>query len=231
MPIPAIAAPQVTRKCARSCTWGSLAALRNTVVPGTATAAIKAFSVAVTLGSSRKMSAAASFLPSIWYVSPTVISAPSRSSASRCVSTRRRPMMSPPGGGRLTRPKRASIGPASRIDARMRAHRAASSSRDSARDASMSTVFGPVQLTAAPSPASSASIVSTSRMWGTLSMRQGPSVRRVAARMGRAAFLLPAGRTVPFRGRPPETQNIAAMVRPTYGAACIRVKRSRTFRR
>src|SRR6266516_2365749 len=44
-------------------------------------------------------------------------------------------------------------------------------------------------------------------MWGTLSMRQGPSASSVAARMGRAAFLLPAGWIVPLSGRPPETQN------------------------
>ena len=45
------------RKCARSCTCGSLAALRRMVVPVAATAAVSAFSVAVTLGSSRKTSA------------------------------------------------------------------------------------------------------------------------------------------------------------------------------
>ena len=37
------------------------------------------------------------------------------------MSTRRRPMTSPPGGGSVTRPKRASIGPARRIEARIRA--------------------------------------------------------------------------------------------------------------
>ena len=40
-----------------SCTCGSAAALRRIVVPFAATAAISAFSVPVTLGSSRKMSA------------------------------------------------------------------------------------------------------------------------------------------------------------------------------
>src|SRR5207248_106862 len=71
--------------------------------------------------------------------------------------------------------------------------------------------------------------VSTSRMWGTLSMRQGPSARRVAARMGSAAFLFPAGRIVPFSGRPPDTRNDGGMVTASYGAACARVKRTRTF--
>ena len=54
---PRCRAPSATRKCARSCTCGSEAALRRSVVPSAATAAISAFSVAVTLGSSRKTSA------------------------------------------------------------------------------------------------------------------------------------------------------------------------------
>src|SRR5947199_203933 len=138
---------------------------------------------------------------------PTVISAPSCSSARKWVSTRRRPITSPPGGGKLTRPKRASIGPASRIDARIRAHNLGSSSGGSARAVFTSTAFGAVHATAAPRCASSSSIVSTSRMWGTLSMRQGPSASSVAARIGRAAFLLRVGWIVPLSGRPPETQS------------------------
>ena len=43
------------------------------------------------------------------------------------MSTRRRPMTSPPGGGRVTWPNRASSGPASRIDARILAQSAGSS--------------------------------------------------------------------------------------------------------
>src|SRR6058998_2387896 len=127
-------------------------------------------------------------------------------------------MTSPPGGGSCTRPKRASIGPASRIDARMRAHSSASSSRGVAGRASTVRVLLPVHSTAAPRCASNASIVSTSRMRGTLSNRHGPSASRVAARMGRAAFLLPAGRIVPWSGRPPETQNVDAM-------GCVKLRR------
>src|SRR3989442_1783119 len=108
LPMPSIAAPNDTRKRARSWTCGSDAALRRTVVPGARTAAINAFSVPVTLGSSRKISAALS-LPSSLYASPTVTSAPRRSSARKCVSTRRRPMTSPPGGGSVTPPKRACV--------------------------------------------------------------------------------------------------------------------------
>ena len=55
--MPSILAPSATRKRARSCTWGSPAAFITTVRPGAVTAAIRAFSVAVTEASSRKMSA------------------------------------------------------------------------------------------------------------------------------------------------------------------------------
>src|SRR5437773_5684225 len=204
--MPSMAAPRETRNRARSWTCGSDAALRNTVVPLARTAAIRAFSVPVTLGSSRKMSAPLS-LPSSVYASPTVTSAPSRSSARKCVSTRRRPMTSPPGGGSVTRPKRASIGPASKVEARISLLRAGSSDFGSARLVSISTVFAPCHCTLAPTCCSNARSVSTSRMRGTLSIRHGPSARSVAARMGRAAFLLPAGRIVPERGRPPVTRN------------------------
>ena len=51
---------------------------------------------------------------------PCSIVAPSARNASRCGSRRRRPITSPPGGGIAARPKRASSGPASRNEARMR---------------------------------------------------------------------------------------------------------------
>jgi len=111
----------------------------------------------------------------------------------------------------------------------MRAHNAGSSSRGSARAASTSTLLGPVQRTTAPRCASSSSIVSTSRMWGTLSIRHSPSATSVAARMGRAAFLLPAGRMVPLSGRPPVTAKDGGMGVASYAAACAGVKRSRTY--
>ena len=57
LPMPSIGPPSMTKKRARSCTCGSQAALRSTVVPRAAAAAHSAFSVPVTLGSSRKMSA------------------------------------------------------------------------------------------------------------------------------------------------------------------------------
>ena len=57
VPMPSIRAPRVTRNRARSCTWGSQAAFHTAVCPGARTAAMRAFSVAVTEASSRKISA------------------------------------------------------------------------------------------------------------------------------------------------------------------------------
>ena len=57
VPMPSIWAPRTLRKCARSWTCGSLAAFRTVVRPTAVTAAISAFSVAVTEASSRKISA------------------------------------------------------------------------------------------------------------------------------------------------------------------------------
>ena len=164
VPMPPISAPSAARKWHRSCTCGSHAAFRSTVGPPAATAAINAFSVAVTLGSSRKMSVPARRFASILYAVPTVTSAPNCSRARKWVSMRRRPITSPPGGGSVTLPNRASIGPASKIDARIRAQSLGSRSRASAPAVFTSTEFGPVQRTAAPRPARSSSIVSTSRM-------------------------------------------------------------------
>src|SRR5215213_7490309 len=97
-------------------------------MPEAREAAMSAFSVAVTEASSRWNSVPLS--PSgarKRYVRSATTSAPSASSASRWESTRRRPMTSPPGSGTSALPKRASNGPASRIDARMRSESPSSS--------------------------------------------------------------------------------------------------------
>ena len=69
--------------------------------------------------------------------------APSPASANRCVSTRRRPITSPPGGGTSARPKRPSSGPASRIDARIRSASRSSSAVVETSAAHTRTSFGP----------------------------------------------------------------------------------------
>src|SRR6266513_1665503 len=129
------------------------------------------------------------------------IRAPSSAKAWMCGSSLRRPITSPPGGGTLARPRRASSGPASGNEARMRLASSASSSCVVISAACTRTSFSPVHSTSAPTSASSAIIVSTSRIRGTLCSTTGSLVSRHAARMGSAPFLLPAARTRPLSGR------------------------------
>ena len=99
-PIPSIGAPIATSMRARSWTCGSEAALRITVGPRVSAAAISAFSVAITDGSSIRKShgpqaeCGASDLDVVGSCSTV---APSARNASRCGSSRRRPITSPPG--------------------------------------------------------------------------------------------------------------------------------------
>ena len=97
-PIPSTRAPILVSRRARSWTWGSQAALEIVVAPGVSAAAISAFSVPITEGSSMKISQAQSppgALSSIQR-SPST-RAPRSLKASRWASRRRRPMKSPPG--------------------------------------------------------------------------------------------------------------------------------------
>ena len=112
-----------------------------------------------------------------------------RSSASRWGSRRRRPMKSPPGGGIRASPNRARSGPASRKEADLRRAPRRGRSGDG---------VGPQRQ---PVPAQSALTPSCRaprpgpRCRGseaTLPSTTSSSVSRQAARIGRAAFLLPA---------------------------------------
>src|SRR6478735_8560788 len=217
-PMPRMSAPIFTSMRARSCTWGSQAALPMIVVPGVRAAAMSAFSVAMTDGSSMNTSAARS--PPLGAVStmsrPWVYVAPSARKASRWGSRRRRPMTSPPGGGMSAWPKRASSGPASRNDARMRS----ACSRSMWAAASTSTAHRSSSLSSrhsasTPSPRRTRSIASTSRMRGTLRTRTSSEVSTEAARIGRAPFLFPAGTIVPLSGTPPSMTNFSMRLR--YG--------------
>ncbi len=89
---------------------------------------------------------------------------------------------------------------------RSAASRSSAMSAD-APDASRTISLGPRQSTLTPSPRSSASIASTSRIRGTLRSTTSSLVSSEAARMGRAPFLLPAGTTVPDNGTPPSITN------------------------
>src|SRR6266540_1032995 len=173
-PTPVIRAPSAFRKRQRSCTWGSQAALPMIVWPSATAAAMMVFSVAVTDASSRNIS-------------------PPRS----------RPMPSPPGEGSTQRPVRASSGPASSTEPRIREQSTGSSVVRWTLRGSMRTVLGSTSVTSAPVEATSWSMVSTSRMWGTFRSRTGSSASSEAATIGRAPFLLPAGRIMPLSGCPP----------------------------
>src|SRR3954454_8137283 len=136
--------------------------------------------------------------------------APSPEKASRCGSRRRRPMTSPPGGGRTARPKRASSGPASRNEARISSESPRSTSASGPTSAAHSAISCSARhSTVTPSRSSSAIIVRTSWMSGTLSMTTSSVVSRHAARIGSAAFLLPAGVTLPDSGTPPSMTNFS----------------------
>ena len=123
------------------------------------------------------------------------------------------------------RPKRASIGPASRIDARIRAQSSGSSGLGLDPAGVDPHRVGADPLGAGAEVARAArACVSTSRMRGMLSSSTGPSASNVAARIGSAAFLLPAGRTVPRSGRPPRTEKTGGMAQ-SYPSAVSGVKR------
>ena len=203
-PMPSICAPIATSIRARSWTCGSDAALRITVGPRVSAAAISAFSVAITDGSSIRKSHGLSPSGASSRISPRSSStvAPSARKASRCGSSRRRPITSPPGGGICARPKRASSGPASRNEARIRSASSRSTSQLSTLEASIEISPGPSHWTRAPSCSSSSVIASTSLILGTLRRITSSSVSRHAARIGSAPFLLPAG-VISARQGPP----------------------------
>ena len=132
-------------------------------------------------------------------------------------------MTSPPGGGITARPKRASSGPASRNEARMRSDSGRSTSTQSGlrSPAQSVTSLSPVHATRTPMWSSSPSIASTSLMRGTLRTTISSSVSTLAARMGRAPFLLPAGTTVPDNGAPPWMRNFSMSGRVVPAAEVV----------
>src|SRR5918997_4934271 len=221
-PMPWMSAPIFTSIRARSWTCGSQAALPITVEPGVRAAASRAFSVAMTDGSSMKTSPARRPPGARSSMSrPCSNVAPSAAKASRCGSRRRRPMTSPPGGGMRTRPTRASSGPASRNDARMRSDRSRSMTASSVETsaAQSATSWSDSHVTRTPRSSRSASIAPTSLIFGTFRTTTSSSVRTEAARIGSAPFLLPAGTIVPDRAMPPSMTNFSIGRRlPATGA-------------
>src|SRR5215218_4810373 len=208
-PIPEMRAPSPSRNRHRSWTWGSQAALPMVVSPSARTAAMMAFSVAVTDASSRNIGAPRSRPTSSSRALSKLAWTPRERKASRWVSSRRRPITSPPGGGSRQWPVLATRGAASSTEARRRPR------------GSMRTWLGPSRSTVAPVEATSSSMVSTSRIWGTLRSTTGSSASRQAATMGRAAFLFPDGRMVPLSGCPPLMTKLS-MTLPARGRSGAR---------
>ena len=145
--------------------------------------------------------------------------APIARNASRCGSRRRRPMTSPPGGDMIAWWKRASSGPARRNDARIRSACSSGTSTSCTAAAHSATSLGPRQAISTPMAVRMLSIVSTSRIRGTLFTTTSSSVRSAAARIASAPFLLPAGVIVPDRGTPPSMTN--------FSMSCTRRRRTR----
>ena len=130
-------------------------------------------------------------------------------------------MTSPPGGGIVARPNRASSGPARRNEARILLQSATSGVDLDTDVASTRTSFGPVHEASAPRSATRSSIVSTSRMRGTFESITGPSASSVAARIGSAPFLLPAARIDPLNGLEPKSVK-KKLKQPSFAAGVHR---------
>ena len=118
-------------------------------------------------------------------------------------------MKSPPGGGIRASPKRASSGPASRNEARMRAESASSGAVSVTPSACSRSSLCPDHRALTPRPSSTATWVSVSRIRGTFLSTTSSSVSRQAARIGKAAFLLPAAVISPESGGPPLITNFS----------------------
>ncbi len=129
--------------------------------------------------------------------------------ASRCGSRRRRPIVSPPGGGMRASPKRASSGPASRNEARMRAESASSSSVSADRVGLEGELVVARPRRLHPDALEQRDLrldVADARDVG---QPTSSSVSRQAARIGSAAFLFPATVISPERGVPPWMTNFS----------------------
>ena len=172
------------------------------------------FSVAVTDASSKSIFAPLSFPLNVSAFLPSVAFAPSARKPSKCVSSRRWPIASPPGGGNDARPSRARSGPAKRNDVRIFA-------------ASIGSIFAVFSFAAAsvtvpaarsrdtftPNVFAASSIAATSAMSGTFLSVTGSAERSAAAIIGSAAFLLPETRCVPEMVFPPCITNLLTTAR------------------
>ena len=127
-----------------------------------------------------------------------VIVAPSCANAWMCGSRRRRPITSPPGGGTVARPSRASSGPASRKEARMRlGELLVDLVRRELGGVHPQFVRRPSSRRPRRGPRAARASSRRRGCAGRSRASTGSSVSRHAARIGSAPFLLPAARTRP----------------------------------
>ncbi len=207
---PSILAPIWPRRSQRSVISGSRATLSMTVVPSASTAAISRFSVAPTLGKSSQRLAPRSR----WDTSATTNPCSIRTSAPRsirplmCMSRPREPMLSPPGSATRARPRRATSGPSTQMEARSRRTRSYGASDPTSSGTSMTTLPAPAPsalgwstTTVQPSSSSSRAITCTSRMSGTFVIVVRPGASNEAAISLSTLFFAPPTNAVPRRGR------------------------------
>src|SRR5919106_2537100 len=202
-PTPSIRAPICPSSRHWSWTCGSEAALRMIVVPSASVAAARTFPVAVTLASSRRMSAPRSRSACSTRSAPSSMTAPSACRPSTWLSMRRRPIWSPPLTPNRTWRSRASSGPSRTSAPRTRRSRAGSGAVERSVRACRVMVCRSRRATSTPRPSTASSIVRTSEMSGTLRRVTGWSVRSAAPMSGKAAFLFPLGVSAPRSWTPP----------------------------
>ena len=210
-PTPSMWAPIAISMRARSWTCGSEAALRITVGPRVRAAAISAFSVAITEGSSIRKSHGLQAERSLELDVPAIlldggaegtegIEVRVEPPAADHIATRRGHLRPPEPGQERAREQERGADALGQLLVDLPAVDARAVDRDLARAS---------HWTRAPSCSSSSVIASTSRIRGTLRRITSSSVSRHAARMGSAPFLLPAGTIVPDRGTPPSITNFS----------------------
>src|SRR6266498_2841476 len=228
VPTPWIRPPISWRNSARSESSGSRAAFSMTVVPRAATAAIMTFSVAPTLGKSSEMIAPDRPLGATPSRNPCSEEkrAPIFSRPRTCRSIFRDPMLQPPGMATRARPHRASSGPKTRIDARIRLTNSYGASTESTSLASIARSSS--QATSAPRCWRTSPMVRQSWMRGTFESTVRPGANRAAAISFRAEFFAPAMGIEPERRAPPVIRkwskaSIVGVLKPPFQERRARV--------
>ena len=130
-------------------------------------------------------------------------------------------MAQPPGSATSASPKRATIGPSTRIDARMVLTSSYGAIRVLMVRGSISTLsFSSITGSMPMRPNSSIMVVMSCRC-GRLATVTGPSHSKVAARIGRAEFFAPEMRISPSRRTPPVIINLSIRISTPLGSGAL----------